>query len=164
MKLSVLAVVLLALGIVLGLALRDTVFVAEAKPPEPEPQIQPVEEQNVDASGHIAVHEQGVADVNVTNASLPVSGTVEIGNLPPVQDVNVVSMPLEESGPLEFTTVHGKLCQSETALCTGGAGATPDVTEILASLSAQGWDIVAVTPVSYGSTGQVVFTLSRPIP
>jgi hypothetical protein len=65
MKLSALAVVLLALGIVLGLALRGTVFEAEAKPPSPGSQ--PVEEQNVDANGYIAVHEQGVADVNVVS-------------------------------------------------------------------------------------------------
>lgn len=102
MKLSALSVVLLALGIVLGLALRDTVFVAEAKPPEPEPQIQPVEEQNVDANGYIAVHEQRVADVNVTNASLPVSGTVEVGNVPAVQDVNVVSMPSQAGRLIQF--------------------------------------------------------------
>ncbi len=34
MKLTALAVVTLALGIVLGLALRDAVFEAKAKPPE----------------------------------------------------------------------------------------------------------------------------------
>ncbi len=33
----------------------------------------PVQEQNLDADGNVKVHEQGVADVNVTNASLPVA-------------------------------------------------------------------------------------------
>jgi hypothetical protein len=33
----------------------------------------PVEEQNLDAEGNIKVHEQGTADVNVTNSSLPVA-------------------------------------------------------------------------------------------
>jgi hypothetical protein len=32
----------------------------------------PAREQNVDADGNIKVHEQGTADVNVTNTSLPV--------------------------------------------------------------------------------------------
>src|SRR5436853_4365543 len=48
----------------------------------------PVSEQNVDASGNVrvheqgtaAVHEQGVASVNVTNGSIPVTGTVNLGN------------------------------------------------------------------------------------
>jgi hypothetical protein len=56
----------------------------------------PVSEQNVDATGNVrvheqgtaavheqgtaAVHEQGVASVNVTNGSLPVTGTVNLGN------------------------------------------------------------------------------------
>ena len=68
MKLATLAVVILALGIVLGLGLQATVFEAEAKPPPPEPPTpQPVLEQNLDADGFIAVHEQGVADVNVVS-------------------------------------------------------------------------------------------------
>lgn len=45
-----------------------------------------VNEQNLDGSGYIAVHEQGVADVNVTNASLDVA--VEF---PALQDVNVTN-------------------------------------------------------------------------
>ena len=48
----------------------------------------PVAEQNRDASGNVrvheqgtaAVHEQGTANVNVTNSSIPVTGTVNLGN------------------------------------------------------------------------------------
>ena len=43
-----------------------------------------VREQNLDGSGLIRVHEQGTANVN---------GTVNVGNLPAVQDVNVVALP-----------------------------------------------------------------------
>ena len=68
-------------GVPLGFVLRGGAFEAEAKPP---PETQLVEEQNVDANDFIRVHEQGVADVNVTNATLPVSGTVNVGNLPAV--------------------------------------------------------------------------------
>lgn len=32
-----------------------------------------MEEQNLDADGNIKVHEQGIADVNVTNTSLAVA-------------------------------------------------------------------------------------------
>ena len=92
MKLIAVAVVLVAIGIVLGLGLQGTVFEAEAKPPPPEPPTpQPVLEQNLDADGFIAVHEQGTADVNVRN-------------LPVVQDVNVVSLPSEEGRLIELGT------------------------------------------------------------
>ncbi|HEU4760250.1 MAG TPA: hypothetical protein VFT91_09760 [Dehalococcoidia bacterium] len=43
-----------------------------------------VRETNVDANGDIRVHEQGTANV---------TGTVDVGNLPAVQDVNLLSMP-----------------------------------------------------------------------
>jgi len=39
----------------------------------------PVREQNTDASGNIKVHEQGTANVNVTNSSLPVSAPAVTG-------------------------------------------------------------------------------------
>jgi hypothetical protein len=56
----------------------------------------PVKEQNVDTNGNVrvheqgtaavheqgtaGVHEQGIASVNVTNSSIPVTGTVNLGN------------------------------------------------------------------------------------
>ena len=62
------------------------------------PKAQAVEEQNLDGSGFIAVHEQGTANV---------AGTVDVGNLPAVQDVNVVSASSQEPRLIEltFTTV-----------------------------------------------------------
>ena len=104
------------------------------------PKAQVVREENVDASGFIAVHEQGVADVNV------------------------VSMPSQDPGPLEFTHVIAKLCVSESALCIEGTGAVPNVNEQLTSLSAQGWKLVEVTSASFGPADKVIFTLSRPVP
>jgi hypothetical protein len=56
-----------------------------------------VSEQNVDASGSIRVHEQGTANVNVTNSSLPVT----VGNLPAEQNVHVTNSPLEVSGNVD---------------------------------------------------------------
>jgi len=88
---AILAVGLIAGGTGIGMA---------AQPPDPTPgATQPVREQNLDADGLIRVHEQGVADVNVTNDPLNVSvsndelnvtGEVEVSNFPTTQDVNVV--------------------------------------------------------------------------
>jgi hypothetical protein len=48
-----------------------------------------VHETNTDTNGSIKVHEQGTANVNVTNtAAVPVSGTVSVGNLPATQPVS----------------------------------------------------------------------------
>ena len=63
----------LALAATLGLGL--SLVKGEQPNPTPGPS-QPVLEQNKDANGFIRVHEQGTADVNVTNAVLPISGNV----------------------------------------------------------------------------------------
>lgn len=78
---------------------------ATAQSPDPHPGAsQPVRELNVDGSGAIRVHEQGVADVNVTNLPLPVTGTVDIGNSS--LDVNVLGGSINANitgGSLEAT-------------------------------------------------------------
>ncbi len=90
----------LVVGLALGLAVsRGLDGSASAAPPT-----ETVREQNLDGDGFIRVHEQGTANVSVTNASLPVSGTVDVGNLPAVQDVNVVSLPSEEGRLIELGT------------------------------------------------------------
>jgi len=95
LKRTILVVSILLMATVAGGA--GTVF---AEPPDPSPgATKPVREQNLDADGLIRVHEQGVADVNVTNDplnvnvsndELNVSGEVEVSNFPATQDVNVV--------------------------------------------------------------------------
>ena len=107
------------------------------------PKAQGVEEQNLDGSGFIAVHEQGVADVNVTNPSLPVSGTVDVGNLPAVQDVNVVSVPPEEGRLIELGTqaipggghyqssfVNVSDCERVTLMARGTSGVSHSINEV----------------------------------
>ena len=54
-----------------------------------------VREANVDGNGNIKVHEQG---------TVAISGTVDIGNTPKVQDVNVTNDPLEVKFPDQGTT------------------------------------------------------------
>ncbi len=85
----------------------------------------PVREQNVDSNGAIRVHEQGTADVRVTNGSVPVSvgnfpetqqvaGTVNVGNLPNTQQVagtvNVGNLPSTQN----VNVVGGNLATAPT--------------------------------------------------
>ena len=125
-------------GINLGFLLsRGLDGSASAAPPT-----QAVEEQNLDGSGFIRVHEQGVADVNVTNPSLPVSGTVDVGNLPAVQDVNVVSVPPEQGRLIELGTqaipggghyqssfVDVSDCERVTLMARGTSGVSHSINE-----------------------------------
>lgn len=82
----------------------NVIFAAKPDPNVPNPPLQ-VLEHNVDASGWIAVHEQGTAsvdivdteelDVNITNSELDVNITnpkllVDVDNLPTIQDVDVI--------------------------------------------------------------------------
>ena len=126
-------VITLIVGVTLGFALTSTVFEAEAKPP---PEVQPVEEQNVDGSGFIAVHEQGVADVNV------------------------VSM---DSDPVGYRTLIGRLTNtSSTGWSAFPSNAADfDLDASLTALAADGWEVVHVVG---GSNGEVVFTLARSAP
>jgi hypothetical protein len=80
MKKALVPALLLVLGSVLlgATVLREPL--AWAAPPMPsvfvandESSPVPAREQNLDADGNIKVHEQGTADVNVTNTSLPVA-------------------------------------------------------------------------------------------
>jgi hypothetical protein len=71
----------LVVGIVVGGLLGNPFDgKASAAPPKPTPTAQPVAEQNLDATGNIKVHEQGVANVNVVN-SPPLHGgrLIELG-------------------------------------------------------------------------------------
>jgi len=79
------AVLALASGLIGAFAVNELTGNAGAAPPPPaSPTPVRVREQNLDANGFIRVHEQGTANV---------AGTVNVGNLPAVQDVNVVSQP-----------------------------------------------------------------------
>jgi hypothetical protein len=76
-----------------GDELTDEKALAEAAPPSNPPLN--VREANVDAGGNIRVHEQG---------TVAVSGTVNVGNAPKTQDVNVVNDPLEVTLPDQGVT------------------------------------------------------------
>lgn len=77
MMVALLALTGLAAGLVGVFAVSQLSESAGAAPAATQ-----VREQNLDANGFIRVHEQGTSNVNVSNSSLPVSGTVSVGNLP----------------------------------------------------------------------------------
>lgn len=62
--------------------------------PVPNPPLN-VAEVNKDGNGNIKVHEQG---------TVAITGTVDVGNSPKVQDVNVTNEPLEVKFPDQGTT------------------------------------------------------------
>ena len=81
---------------------------AAAVGPNPAPPSQQVREQNLDENGNIRVHEQGTADVNVTNARLDVSGTVR-ATIPPVTTTFWHPFVLEPGFPsqqMSFPTIN----------------------------------------------------------
>jgi hypothetical protein len=84
---------------------------ATAQPPDPRPgATQPVRELNLDESGAIRVHEQGTAEVKVTNDSLAVAGTVDVANFPAKYDVNVIGGEMRVK--IEAEPAKGILLQS----------------------------------------------------
>ena len=70
------------------------------------PTAQQVREQNLDGSGFIRVHEQGTANVNVTNGSLPVSGIVNVGNFPAAPQGRLINLIFTNSLS-QFADVSG---------------------------------------------------------
>ncbi|HEU4760323.1 MAG TPA: hypothetical protein VFT91_10130 [Dehalococcoidia bacterium] len=130
---------------------------------------QRVREQNLDANGLIRVHEQGTANVTVTNASLPVSGTVDVGNLPLDANGNLKTAPQSGSGKfyllLDDVTINpGQVVWSSFANVdgcrafnvfvgdTGQIGGIPDITASLV-LSPDGSEPYVTVPVTTTSSG-----------
>ena len=156
MKLTILAVVTLALGIVLGLVLPGQINgPAVAAPPPPADT--KVREQNLDGSGLVRVHEQGTAKV---------SGTVDVGNLPLDAQGNVRVSEAPQSSQLDFTHLLVDVCtSSSTDFCVPAGPCCVDVDAALANFSQQGWRLVEVEFITAGSGGgRVLYTLSRPSP
>ena len=92
-------------------------------------------EQNLDETGNIKVHEQGVVDVRVVE---------------------------QPSIPLEFTHILAVVtATSSTGYASATSGTTElDVDELLTTLSAQGWELVRLNVIT--TTGLSHYTLARP--
>lgn len=105
-------------------------------------------EQNVDSNGFIRVHEQSTANVNVTNASLPVTGNVGVSgtvgaqqsgpwavaisnlasNPVPVAVGNQPNFAFDANGNLRVTDVGGGAGRSAAVLLNlTGIGAPPNL-------------------------------------
>jgi len=82
-------IVLAAVGIVSAFAASKLVPSHQAGA---APSATQVREQNLDASGFIRTHEQGTANVSVTNTWLPVSGTVNVGNFPAAAQGRLINL------------------------------------------------------------------------
>ena len=142
------ATIALVAGIALGFVLGSGAFEAEAKPP---PEIQPVEEQNLDGNGFMAVHEQGVAEVNVTNASLSVAGTVDVGNQPQGRVILVgENINVPQGGLFQSDWIDTADCSRLAIFLDPPSTSSPSV-----RLSADGVTVNAIiggVPVGAGST------------
>jgi hypothetical protein len=115
----------------------------------------PVREQNLDASGNIKVHEQGTANVNVTNSSLSVTA-------PAVTDGGGgIKSSTQENGPELLP-----LCSlSTTGTCTATAlviTMTDNVEGFRLSLSSGGTGASFIGPANFGASN-IVIPLSRPV-
>lgn len=137
------ALLLVAVGIVLGatvfradiaqatgLAQSVTVNNTAADPV-------PVREQNLDGGGRIRVHEGGTANVNVTNSSLSVDGTVGIDqSANGVHEVNsVASAPFTRTGFASFGSGNPGAFNAEVDLYTVPSGQRVVVTYAAATVN-----------------------------
>ena len=126
--------------VLIGAVLVDRASAAPAGPPGGLE----VTEQNVDGDGYIAVHEQGVADVNVTNGSLDV-GVV----FPEEQNVNVTN------GSLTVNDGAGSISVDDN-----GASLTVDGTVNVANLPGAATPFIGSTgDLSLGASGETEFTI-----
>ena len=123
------------LALITGVALGATVFhsdIAQAvrndKPSQPvlvantPAEAVPVREQNLDGNTNVKVHEQGTADVRVTNTvpvsgAVSVSGSVNVGNLPTSDGkLEVISAP---AGQRAIMVASNTTVPANTAWHTG---------------------------------------------
>jgi hypothetical protein len=175
-------VALLVLGAFAGGLLSER---ADAVPPEPHPgPSSPVREQNLDPEGLIRVHEQGVADVNVTNDVLEVQGTIEVDNFP--TSFSVDNFPAEQDVRVlgTVTMVPSPASRLEQTILAADAGASDQFTFSTVNattISISGLEVGTVatvslqTPLNGGTTALTfpfgedeanapVYTFTQPVP
>ena len=165
---------------VLALAGSLTLFrISSSAPPDPAPGTPiPVRDQNLDGSGFIRVHEQGVAQSEITNSNLNVtlsnpSLDVNVQNFPATQDVNIVGgsttpQPVTTATQLIFHVVSGGGPEEQTF-------ATVNVTSILIVSGDDEFELHAGSPltgsdlfIAYDPTGddetrQITFPAPVPL-
>jgi hypothetical protein len=120
----------------------------------------PVREQNLDGSGRIRVHEGGTANVNVTNSSLTVDGTVGIDqSANGVHEVDsVASSPLSREGFASFGAGNPGAFNAEVDLYTVPSGQRVVVTYAAATVNIPNGEhaILSILSGQFGSTRGVL--------
>jgi hypothetical protein len=120
----------------------------------------PVREQNLDGSGRIRVHEAGTANVNVTNSSLSVDGTVGIDqSANGVHEVNsVASSPLTRTAFASFGSGNPGAFNAEVDLYTVPSGQRVVVTYAAATVNIPNGEhaVLSILSGEFGSTRGVL--------
>ncbi len=148
------AVVLMFVGVILGgMAFRQQVAYASAVlsvlVTNDAAHPVPVREQNFDANANIKVHEQGTANVNVTNSSILV-------RTPAVTDGSIGSFA-QTNGPVPIRICPSP-CTATALVITMSSG----IERLTLSLSSGGTSAVFNGPAMLGP-GTIVVSLPRPI-
>ncbi len=113
----------LVVGITLGFVLSKGLDGSASAAPK----AQAVEEQNLDGSGFIAVHEQGTADVNVLAMppqAAPQGRLIELGTLP-ADTSETVAFPLVNVSDCRETTIMA-VAQHTSNIGLPGPNVSPD--------------------------------------
>lgn len=145
-------------AMLIGVALMSALTLfgvgTSAAGPDPTPgPSQPVREQNLDANGFIRVHEQGVAQTEVTNDNLNVtlgnsSLDVNVQNFPSTQDVNVVG---GSTSPEPVTNATQLIFNVEDGESQELTFATINVTSILIVTGDDEYELHAGSPLTGGN-------------
>ena len=116
----------LVAGIALGFVLRGAAFEAQADEEE-----QPVREQNLDGDGFIAVHEQGVADVNVVSVPSQAGRLIDLGTAFAAGNNDAV-FPLVEVSDCEVMRAMARAPHSSGTSIEARVNTSPDGTTRIA--------------------------------
>jgi hypothetical protein len=142
------ALLLVGLGVILGTTVfRDDVAQATGLAQAPTP----VREQNLDGNTNIKVHEQGTANVNVTNSSLPVAPPT-----PVTSGGSALAVPVPASGTGTFTL--GSPVTATALVIHLDAG----INHVSLEVTTGGQPALFLGPADDGN-GDIVLALNRPI-
>jgi hypothetical protein len=122
-----------------------------------------------------------VPSVTVSNSSLPVSGNVQVTNLPLDANGNLKTASANNaSGVFEFTHIVFNICDPNPVsgwsthmdLCPVDANNPTPADTVLGTLSSQGWELISVAAFSWNPcplctaqpiTPGVLYTFRRPL-
>ncbi len=146
-----------AFALIAGIALGFVVSRGLDGSASAAPKAQAVEEQNLDGSGFIAVHEQGVADVNVLSMppqTAPQGRLIELGTLaaPSNSDINFPLTDVADCASMRLmaVTAHASGLRIENFVNTSPDGSIRIRSGEVAQLDSAVLDGVSTTSASIG--------------